>query len=360
MGFASPRAFGGVGFMLNRIAADVELAPAVTTALVGASGLDVACQTDLKTLLDTLSRSEGQHVKAVVRAHASQHVGLGTKTALKLAVIAAYDHLLGRSRTREDQQRLSSRGGASGIGVHGFFEGGVLWDAGQPAAAVSSLLPSSCGARAAPPVLMMRQRFPSAWRVALCLPKAELSHGTDERRFFETQAPVPRTEALETMALLHHGVLPAFRLDDLELLAESLSGLCQVGFKRREIDRCGSVVSSLLGELHAKGYAAGMSSMGPSSMSSFPATTRQRRRPSRQSALLMVPHGSGSMPGRTEPPAFDERSPGEVAIWRRVPVRPATANVLLYVERRQAHPGADDLYAEWLSAQSLSQPARTL
>ena len=263
MGFASPRVFGGVGFMLDRVAADVELAPAVTTTLVGAGRLDAVCQAEVESLLETLAGADGQHARAVVHAHASQHVGLGTKTALKLAVIAAYDHLFGRSRTREDQQRLSSRGGASGIGVHGFFEGGVLWDAGHRAATVSSLLPSSCGAGAAPPVLMMRQCFPSAWRVALCLPEAELSHGADERRFFETQAPIPRLEALETMALLYHGVLPAFRLDDLRLLAESLSGLGQVGFKRREIDRCGDVVSSLLGELHAKGYAAGMSSMGP-------------------------------------------------------------------------------------------------
>lgn len=263
MGFASLRAFGGVGFMLDRVAADVELAPAAKNALVGADALDTACQGDLETLLHILAGAEGQHVQVRVCAHAPQHVGLGTKTALKLAVIAAHDQLFGIGRTPEAQQLLSGRGGASGIGVHGFFEGGVLWDVGHPAATVVSLLPSSCGARAAPPVLMMRQPFPSAWRVALCLPEAELSHGVDERRFFETQSPIPRTEALETMALLHHGVLPAFRLGDLSLLADSLAGLSQLGFKRREIDRCGSAVSSLLGELHAKGYAAGMSSMGP-------------------------------------------------------------------------------------------------
>ena len=258
MGFASLRAFGGVGFMLDRVAADVELAPAASTSLIGADALDTACQADMKTLLQTLAGAGGQRVQVRVHAHAAQHVGLGTKTALKLAVIAAHDQLFGTGRTREAQQQLSGRGGASGIGVHGFFEGGVLWDAGHPTATVASLLPSSCGTGVASPVLMMRQRFPSAWRVALCLPEAELSHGADERRFFETQSPIPRTEALETMALLHHGVLT-----DLGLLADSLAGLSQVGFKRREIDRCGSAVSSLLGELHAKGYAAGMSSMGP-------------------------------------------------------------------------------------------------
>jgi beta-ribofuranosylaminobenzene 5'-phosphate synthase len=249
--------------MLDRIAADVELAPAATIALVGADALDAACQAEVETLLHTLAGGEGRYVQAVVRAHAPQHVGLGTKTALKLAVIAAHDQLFGTGSTREDQLRLSGRGGASGIGVHGFFEGGVLWDAGQPAATVSSLLPSSSGARATPPVLMMRQHFPSAWQVVLCLPEAKLSHGADERQFFERQTPIPRTEALETMALLHHGVLPAFKLADLGLLAASLVGIGQVGFKRREIDRCGSPASGLLGELHEKGYAAGMSSMGP-------------------------------------------------------------------------------------------------
>jgi beta-ribofuranosylaminobenzene 5'-phosphate synthase len=263
MGFASPRAFGGVGFMIDRTAADVELRRASKTAFFGTAELDEACNSELEALVTSLAEPDGQPVEAIVHSHALQHTGLGTKTALKLAVVSGYHRLAKTPANRAMQQRLSGRGGASGIGIHGFFKGGVLWDVGKPAEAVEALLPSGAGMATSTPMLMMRQPFPSSWRVGLCLPRAELSHGKDEQRFFEAHTPIPRNDALETMALLYHGVLPAFRQVDLALLASSLTAVSQTGFKRLEVERCGAAVLNLLGALGAKGYAAGMSSMGP-------------------------------------------------------------------------------------------------
>jgi beta-ribofuranosylaminobenzene 5'-phosphate synthase len=263
MGFASPRAFGGVGFMVDRTAADVELRRASTTAFVGIDALDEACTSELAALVASLTEANGEDVETIVHCHTLQHVGLGTKTALKLAVVAAYHRLFEMPADREAQQRLTGRGGASGIGIHGFFEGGVLWDAGRPSDEVEVLRPSGAGFAKSTSPLMMRQSFPSSWRIGLCLPSAARSHGEDERRFFEAHTPIPRNQALETMALLYHGVLPAFRQEDLALLASSLAAVSQIGFKRIEIERCGAAAMNLLGDLGAKGYAAGMSSMGP-------------------------------------------------------------------------------------------------
>jgi beta-ribofuranosylaminobenzene 5'-phosphate synthase len=239
--------------MIDRTAADVELRRAPTTRFVGTADLDEACNSELAALVASLAEADDQSVETIVHSHALQHVGLGTKTALKLAVVSAYHRLVKRSADRASQQRLSGRGGASGIGIHGFFEGGVLWDAGKPAEAVESLLPSSAGLAKSTPMLMMRQPFPSPWRVGLCLPRAERSHGMDERRFFEAHTPIPRNEALETMALLYHGVLPAFRQVDLARLASALTAVSQIGFKRLEVERCGTEVLNLLGGLGAKG-----------------------------------------------------------------------------------------------------------
>ncbi len=80
MGFASPRAFGGVGFMVDKIAADVELRRAPATSLEGVSDLDQKCQVELATLLATVAKAGGKPVQAVVHGHALQHIGLGTKT----------------------------------------------------------------------------------------------------------------------------------------------------------------------------------------------------------------------------------------------------------------------------------------
>ncbi|MDZ5698697.1 beta-ribofuranosylaminobenzene 5'-phosphate synthase family protein [Chelativorans sp. M5D2P16] len=263
MGFASPRAFGGVGFMLDKIAADVELRCAPVVSLEGATDLDKPCQFELTALLETLAEAGKRPVRAIIHSHAIQHIGLGTKTALKLAVISAYHHLVELPGGRAEQQSLSGRGGASGIGIHGFFEGGVLWDAGRPAEEIDHLLPSGARPATSTPVLMLRLTFPTSWRVGLCLPKAELSHGLEEQRFFEENAPIAPGDALETMALLYHGILPAFRLENLKLLASSLASISCKGFKRLEIERCGENVVELLGDLRAKGYAASMSSMGP-------------------------------------------------------------------------------------------------
>lgn len=249
--------------MLNRTAADVELRRAPTNGFVGTSDLDQTCTSELAALVAYLAEADGQPVETIVHGHALQHVGLGTKTALKLAVVAAYKRLVRTPADRDLQQRLSGRGGASGIGIHGFFEGGVLWDAGKPAEAVQALLPSGAGFARSTPMLMMRQPFPSSWLVGLCLPRAARTYGEDERRFFEACTPIPRHEALETMAQLYHGVLPAFRQSDLALLASSLTAVSQTGFKRLEIEHCGAAVMDLLGDLRERGYAAGMSSMGP-------------------------------------------------------------------------------------------------
>ncbi|ABE61670.1 sugar kinase-like protein [Nitrobacter hamburgensis X14] len=263
MGFASPRAFGGVGFMLDKIAADVELRCAPVMSLEGASDLDRSCQSELTALLETLAEAGKRRVQAIIHSHAIQHIGLGTKTALKLAVILAYHHLVELPGNRAEQQSLSGRGGASGIGIHGFFEGGVLWDAGRPAEEIDHLLPSGARAATSAPVLMLRLPFPASWRVGLCLPKGELSHGSEEQRFFEENAPIAPDDALETMASLYHGILPAFRLEDLKLLASSLASISYKGFKHLEIERCGENVIELLEDFRTKGYAAGMSSMGP-------------------------------------------------------------------------------------------------
>ncbi len=263
MGFASPRAFGGVGFMIDRPAANISVEMASSPSLVGAEALDARCQDELSILLQNLCSTNGPSAGMIIHEHAPQHIGLGSKTSLKLAMIASYFALLGLDRGQAEIQRLSGRGGASGIGIHGFFQGGLLWDGGKAMEEVNQHLPSGAVRARSAPVLMMRQSFPTSWRVALCLPSGKKSAGAEEREFFESNAPIPKIEALETMALLYHGVLPAFRLESLELLASSLDSLAKTGFKRLEIDRCGEGAIQFLRELLEKGYAAGMSSMGP-------------------------------------------------------------------------------------------------
>ncbi|MEF2546257.1 beta-ribofuranosylaminobenzene 5'-phosphate synthase family protein [Aurantimonas sp. E1-2-R+4] len=263
MGFVSPRAYGGVGFMVNRTASRVELRRNDRVFVEGVASLDEDARRELIELLHSLVEESGVGAAATIKEHAPQHVGFGTKTALKLSIVVGFDELTGSSRDRAAQQRASGRGGASGIGVHGFYEGGILWDAGRPRDLVDGLLPSRAHMANLAPLLMLRIPFPDQWRIGLCMPVASSVHGVDERRFFDENAPIKSNDALRAMALLYHGVLPAFRSVDIKALASAMKAMATVGFKRLEVERCGTPVERLLESLHYEGYAAGMSSMGP-------------------------------------------------------------------------------------------------
>lgn len=82
MGRASPRAYGGIGFMVDRVSGVLEIRQSDTPALQ-AGTLDRQTHRELLELVTTLVHGEKAAVSVTVREHAPQHVGFGTKTALK-------------------------------------------------------------------------------------------------------------------------------------------------------------------------------------------------------------------------------------------------------------------------------------
>ena len=263
MGFASARAFGGVGFMIDWPAIRIHVGPGHLLEWWGFETLDQTTQQECRSLCEKLTVAAKTGTIVRLLEHIPQHVGFGSKTALRLSLIAAIHTHLGIKTDRISQQEISGRGGGSGIGLHGFFEGGVIWDAGHPRENVGTLLPSSASPPLDIPPLMLRYRFPDRWRIGLCLPNGPPIYGMQERCFFEREAPVDPVNALRAMAALYHGVLPALRLTDLRAFGSSLAELNALGFKAKEIEFRGAPVKSLLGALYDRGYAAGMSSVGP-------------------------------------------------------------------------------------------------
>lgn len=262
MGFASLRSYGGAGFCITEPKTKVRIQSSTSQDIVGLAGLDAAARTSVRDLVDSLSKIRPENpFSLTIEAFAPQHVGFGSKTSLLLSIIAAANAYLKLRLTRGEMQRLSGRGGASGVGVHAFFRGGVICDGGH--ATQARLLPSSGGRPIEPPPLLARLRFPPEWRALLLLPRERGPAGETEREFFAQNTPIPADEALQTIAALYHGILPAIRTGDLELLAEALARIHSMGFKRREVAFRGPAVAALLGELQKRRLAAGMSSMGP-------------------------------------------------------------------------------------------------
>lgn len=277
MGHASLRSFGGVGFSLDCEPTIVEFEGCQTVEIGGAEALDTRAQLELLELIERLkSARKNVGFKATIRRAPRQHVGLGSKTSLALSIIAGANAINDLGFSTDEMQQLSGRGAASGVGLHAFFQGGLVWDAGHRFTPGMHLSPSSAKIATDIPPLLARLPFPTMWRVALLLPDEPTMSGDDEATFFSQNAPVPKSEALETMSILYHGVLPSFMLTDYDALSSALRSLHHVGFKMRELQRCSARTQSCLMALFDHGLAAGMSSVGPLLYIILPSSDRER------------------------------------------------------------------------------------
>lgn len=265
MGFASLRAFGGIGFSIEQPLTVFEFEQCSGLEIRGLEVLDEEGRVDLIQVIERMKNDQGElHLRAVLKATPPQHVGFGSKTALSLALIAGVNAFRSIGWSAQQMQKLSGRGAASGVGIHSFFTGGVIWDVGHRADVVGKqLLPSGSTTITGIPPLGARIPFPDAWRVILVLPDERPMTGQEEIKFFVENAPVPKVEALSTMAALYHGVLPAILLRDYSALASALAEVHRFGFKARELGRWSPQLQMALAALSKGGFAAGLSSVGP-------------------------------------------------------------------------------------------------
>jgi beta-ribofuranosylaminobenzene 5'-phosphate synthase len=193
-----------------------------------------------------------------------QHVGLGSKTAIILAVLKAIDLVCTLRLTKSELQFLSGRGGTSGVGINVFFTGGFVVDGGHDSRMYRGFLPSRFRRPLEIPPSTCRIGIPASWRFHLLLAPGKLMQGIEERRFFEENTPISRGEVFQTIALAFHGLVPAVRTGDLRLLREILDSIHRIGFKRRELSGQTVAVRNILQSLHGRGdCAVGLSSMGP-------------------------------------------------------------------------------------------------
>lgn len=264
MGFASLRAFGGVGFSIEKPAVVFQFETCSGVEIHGIEVLDEEGRVDLRQVIERMNGDQEKlNFRAVLKATPPQHVGFGSKTALSLALIAGVNEFRAVGWSVDEMQRMSGRGAASGVGVHSFFKGGVIWDVGHRAETGKRLLPSGWVTPTGVPPLGARIPFPDGWRIALLLPDERPMTGPEEAKFFVENAPVSKLEALSTMAALYHGVLPAILLQDYGALASALAEVHGTGFKLRELRIWSRELQTALADLSKAGFAVGLSSVGP-------------------------------------------------------------------------------------------------
>ena len=151
-----------------------------------------------------------------------------------------------------------------GIGVNAFFTGGFLVDMGHAAEKGHPWAPSASSRPSAVPQVSVHRTIPDDWVFHLFLPRGVSYKAGDEVDMFRRNTPIPRSEVLEIMAAVHHGLVPGVAHADLALLKNALADIHATGFKQRELAAQPADVRSLFHVLDACDEAAvGMSSMGP-------------------------------------------------------------------------------------------------
>jgi beta-ribofuranosylaminobenzene 5'-phosphate synthase len=264
LGRATSEAYGGAGFMISGPEARVEIEEHSRWVLEKDDGIDEKLNYDIQRIFDKLGSITSKRARIVVRNSTPQHIGLGSKTALLLLITNAINEYFRLQLSRKECQLITQRGGTSGIGINGFYDGGFIIDNGHSQIKTNELVPSSFVSEIMEIPKSIHVDVPEDWRFHLLLPDGVRYGGEAELAFFRKAIPIKKNEVLRVCALVYHGLWPAVYRNDLGLLAEVISEISSVGFKKKEIRNQPQRVSRTILHLRQKFRCpVGMSSMGP-------------------------------------------------------------------------------------------------
>lgn len=266
LGTATPRQYGGIGFAIDGPSTVITAELASRFSLRGMERLDDQAIFDLDAAVTRLRMcADFPPMCVTIEELPPQHIGLGTKTTLVLSILKAVTTLADLDLPRSALQTLSGRGGTSGVGVHAFFDGGLIIDAGHRTDPPRTYRPSSsAGAVGDIPPVIGRVSMPVAWEVTLLLPPGERRAGPDEVAFFQAATPIPDDEVHEAISLAVMGLAGSAAAEDFSTFVTALTGLQQVGFKAREVAAQPASVTNLIHQLTSVSMCGvGLSSMGP-------------------------------------------------------------------------------------------------
>ena len=189
----APRKNGGIGFSI-----------ADPTATVIIQAADRLCIEDNRTFpferyeieeflesLKLICSKDNlvQPVHIAINGSMRTHVGMGSGTAIKLAVIEGLYGINGSSLTQSELVNRSGRGGTSGVGVTTYFSGKLVFDLGVVNDG-APIVPSSRAIRTRAPLVLSAVEMPT-WHLCLCVPNSiRPKTQKEEAEFFERTTPL--------------------------------------------------------------------------------------------------------------------------------------------------------------------------
>jgi beta-ribofuranosylaminobenzene 5'-phosphate synthase len=267
MNGALGRVDGGIGIALDHPRTIIE---ACRTRDLTALGGDEESKQRARRAAEAVISRFGLRGGAQIIIHttASGHIGLGSGTALSLAVARAVCELHGLTVKTAELAKIVGRGGTSGIGTAAFESGGFILDGGHAFGikeGKADFRPSSASSGINPAPVITRHPFPEDWQIHIIVPSlGRLVSGGLEEEIFRESCPVPIGEVRETCHEVVMRMLPGIVENDIEIFGAAVNRIQDLGFKRLEISRQHPLIPALIAGLREAGApCTGMSSFGP-------------------------------------------------------------------------------------------------
>jgi beta-ribofuranosylaminobenzene 5'-phosphate synthase len=203
------RQFGGLGAMIASPGVRLTIQPASEFAVSGP--LSERARACVERLAKVGWFAAPPACRIEVRAAPRAHVGLGSGTQMALATALGLAAFLGRpAQPIAELARSAGRGLRSAIGLHGFAQGGLLFEAGKLSS--DEISP-----------LVARVALPVDWRFVLLCPRQETGlYGEAERQAFDRLPPVPPATTDELCSLAALEMLPAAGSADFARFSDAI------------------------------------------------------------------------------------------------------------------------------------------
>jgi beta-ribofuranosylaminobenzene 5'-phosphate synthase len=261
------RVDGGIGIALDRPCTVIEACKTRKLTIIGG---DEESNKRAGKAADSVLSHFGLRggVQVVLHSTPPRHAGLGSGTALSLAVARSICELYGLSVKAHELAYIVGRGGTSGIGTAAFESGGFILDGGHTFGSrgeKKEFRPSSASSGIGPARVTARHFFPDNWQILLLIPSLKsLVSGHLEVDFFKESCPVPIGEVREVCHEVVMRMLPGIVEQDINLFGAAVNRIQDLGFKKLEIARNFPLVPALISGMRKAGApCAGMSSFGP-------------------------------------------------------------------------------------------------
>lgn len=260
---------GGIGFAVRQPLLEIQFAPSKRLQVsdlreypLSKDGL-VRLSTTINSVVETYNFKK--NVSLQISGGTRTHYGFGTGTAIRLAALEGLFLVNEHIYTPNKIVELSGRGKTSGIGVHTYFKGGLVFDLGHKQNKQVHL-PSSQREEQKEQPLLLRQTNMPMWKIGICIPRDfESITESQESKLFEETCPIKSDEVFKTLYHAVFGVCSAVLENDLNTFCEALISIQNCAWKSAERSLYGKKLLSIEKALYENGAGAvGLSSLGPS------------------------------------------------------------------------------------------------